>query len=334
MAYVEITELKTSPSPLPVVETVVVPESSSPVPTGAGSMAVPAPPLRKSSIPASQAEGEAETAKVSEVPSQPAIEEVEDEGVVKSGTEESQEDSSCASPPAVMVTNEKTEKDNTVDMKSPSEPSPPVMTVPATKVRSLTMQFQDPEPQQPKVLVEPHTHRRHGSDNFKATADPKEPLPRSASGGSKVSMLSSTFESKANAPSGPPPPIRPKPTLTHSNPTSPAMTTPAGTEVFPLLQHGSATGVSPLQKAAHQGQHIAPKPALGKKPVPPAVAKVGGKAKSGSVRVKKKDSLKEKDKGSKPAPNPKPSGGFAATPAEIQAELQARAKRRQTEDKL
>ena len=325
VAYVEITELKTSRSPSPAVEAAAVPEPTSPVPSSSA-MLVPAPPLRKSSIPVSPAEGDTGT-KVSEVPSQPPISEQEEEN---SMCEESQLDSTSVSPPAVLVTNENAEEGAT----SPTEVTSPTVSVPAKKVRSLTMQFQEPEPQ-PKVLVEPHTHRRHGSDHFKTTSDSKEPHPRSASGGNKVSMLSSTFESKAVS-TGPPPPVRPKPTISHP-PTSPAAS-PAGSDVFPLVQHGSAglPGVSPLQRAAHQGQHIAPKPAiLGKKPLPPAVAKAGAKTKASSVRVKKKDSLKEKDKSSsKPAPNPKPPGGFAATPAEIQAELQARAKRRQSEDKL
>ncbi len=329
VAYVEITELKTSPSPTPAVETVAVPEPTSPVPAAAaGTMAVPAPPLRKSSIPVSPADGEA-ALKVSESPSQPVIPEEEGDEEKEPESAPGEEDSTSASPPAVLVTPENAEEDTTVEVKSPSELTSPVTSVPAKKVRSLTMQFQEPEPQ-PKVLVEPHTHRRHGSDHFKVTSDSKEPLPRSASGGNKVSMLSSTFESKASVPLGPPPPVRPKPTLPHPLPTS-----PASSEVFPLVQHGSAglSGVSPLQRAAHQGQH---KPAvLGKKPAPPAIAKAGAKVKSSSARVKKKDSLKEKDKASsKPAPNPKPAGGFAATPAEIQAEFQARAKRRQSEDKI
>ena len=100
---------------------------------------------------------------------------------------------------------------------------------------------------------------------------------------------------------------------------------------FPLMQHPGSTslpGISPLQRAAHQSQHS--KPLLGKKPA--ASAKPVTKVKPGSVKVKKKDT-KEKDKSGKPAVTPKPAG-FAATPEEIQAQLQARAKRKQSEDKL
>ena len=206
-------------------------------------------------------------------------------------------------------------------------------TVPIKSVKSLTMQFQEPEPSQQKVLVEPHTHRRHASDvHHKATSEhitQPIPHPRSASGGSKVSMISSTFE-KSSVPSGPPPPTRPKPII------PPPLSPGSGGEssVFPLVAHGSGSlpSVSPLQRAVQQSQQIGQKPPVsGKKPIPPAAGKSIAKVKGG---IKKKDSLKEKDRGSKPPPNPKPPTGFVASPAEIKAELQARAKRKKSDDPL
>lgn len=330
VAYVEITELKTSPSPPAALSpnaAVVTPAS-----IALTALPVPAPPQRKSSIP-NPAEVES-----SSKPNQPSIQEEdeevgeEEEEVPNVATEPSEEpeehESASTSPPSVMVTNEEPEE----TVKSPSDVTSPTANFPVKSVRSLTKQFQEPEPsQQQKVLVEPRTHRRHDSDQFKVASEPKEPCvspPRSASGGSKVSMLSSTFNKKVAVATGPPPPTRPKPpSLVHPAPSSPAESA-AG--IFPLMQHPGAVGlpgVSPLQRAAHQSQHKPP--VLGKKPVTQP-SKPAGKAKS-TAKIKKKDSLK-KDKSSKPVITPKPVAGFVATPEEIQAQLQARAKRKQSED--
>lgn len=339
VAYVEITELKTSPSP-PVVADL---PASGPSPS---SLLGPAPPERKSSMP-NTAEMD-HSSKISETPRQPSI--LEEAGVeeVEAGkcrhdivspesestSEEILNEGTGDSFPSFSVSTENKEEEPVVEVKSPTEVTSPTTNFPVKSVRSLTKQFQEPEAsstqqQQQRVLVEPHTHRRMGSDQSKAIPDPKEAfVPRSASSGNKVSMLSSTFESKSAAQA--PPPVRPKPPLAHPSPISPAGGVGEGGGVFPLMSH-STPSVSPLQIAAHQSQHTGPKPPiLGKKP-PQAVARTA-KVKTGSVKVKKKDSLKEdkKDKGAKPLPNPKP--GFVASPAEIQAELQARAKRRQSED--
>lgn len=327
VAYVEITELKTSPSPPPPQ----LPSAAVAAPAFP-SLPVPAPPERKSSIP------NPADAEPSSKPSQPSIEEEPEDtevalDVVPDPDEKLEEpESSSSSPPSVTVSKEEPPQEA---VKSPSDVTSPTTTkFPVKSVRSLTKQFQEPEPAQPKVLVEPHTHRRHGSDHFKATTTSESRAetcvspPRSGSTGSKVSALSSNFTKKV-ALAAPPPPIRPKPpALAHPAPSSPAETVGG---VFPLMQHPGAVGlpgVSPLQRAAHQSQHKPP--VLGKKPATQA-SKPPSKVKS---KLKKKDSLKEKeDKGSKSVVTQKP--GFAATPQEIQAQLQAaRAKRKQSEDKL
>lgn len=332
VAYVEITELKTSPSPPPPP---LSPSSSAAV---LSALPVPAPPQRKSSIPI-PAEEEAA------LKLQPSIME-EDEGEAAEQEElpphqdpldvdKPEETEPSSPPPSLQVTNEQPEEATTL-LKSPSDVTSPSTNFPVKSVRSLTKQFQEPEPpsQQPKVLVEPHTHRRHGSDQFKVISEPPPGSvspPRSASGGSRVGMLSSTFNKKVAIATAPPPPTRPKPpSLVHVVPTSPTA------EVFPLRQHPTATGVpgvSPLQQAAHQSLH---KPAvLGKKPAAQAL-KTAGNRKSGSIKGKKKDGGKdkEKNKSSKPVLTPKPAA-FVATPEEIQAQLQAaRAKRKHNEDKL
>jgi hypothetical protein len=280
----------------------------------------------------------------SKLPSQPSIQE-EDEAGKDDGEEaapvlasESEEPVPASiSPPLVAVSNEPPEE----MVQSPTEVTTPTTKAnfPVKSVQSLKMQFQDSEPppqqQQQKVLVEP-THRRMGSDQLQkmSTSDSRDTCispPRSASGGSKISMLAENFNKKAaaTAPTGHPPPIRPRPPPTSTHPAAPL--SPAETPVFPLMQHPGASGgagVSPLQRVAHESKH---KPALGKKPTQPVKPPPKGKAAS---KLKKKDSLKEKDKGSKPVVSQKPPG-FAATPAEIQAQLQAaRAKRKQSDDKL
>ena len=330
VAYVEITELKTTPSPP------VTPISA----PAASVLPVPAPPQRKSSMPpTSDAES---VARVSEAPQEPNI--VEECGIEVEQVEHSTPDPATSQmsplpeaepadmiPPSLTVSNDEGKGESLPEIERNTEAEPLRANFPVKSVRSLTKQFQEPEPSQPKVLVEPHTHRRHDSDVLhKVTPDPSAPFPpRSTSGGNKVSMLSSNFQNKVVT--GPPPPTRPKPPLSHP-PTSPVgPTSDAAAGVFPLHQHGGAgmPGASPLQRAALQSQH-GPKPTPpGKKP--PQAVKAPVKSK-GAVKLKKKDSIKDKDKekekGSKPPPNPKPPAVFAATSKEIQAQLQAHAAKR------
>lgn len=337
VAYVEITELKTSPSP-PAVVAIPADLTSTPSPS---TLSVPAPPQRKSSIPIPTETEHA--SKISETPNQPSIledtgkEEVQEQvqdmatDAISTGEDVGTAVDSISAPATIDIR----EDHAPVELKSPTEVTSPTTSTatanfPVKSVQSLTKQFQDPEPQQ-KVLVEPHSHRRMGSD-VKVPPDSKEsymPPPRSASSGNKVSMLSSTFESKAAAPA--PPTIRPKP----PPPAHPAPTSPAGQaavavgSVFPIMSH-NVPSASPLQKAVHQSQQsVGQKPLILRKKPTPAVSKPS-KGKSGSI--KKKDSLKEdkKDRGPKPPPNPKP--GFGASPAELKAELEARVRRKQSED--
>lgn len=342
VAYVEVTELKPSPSPAtpqPTVPTVPVPVAQAPV------LAVPAPPERKSSMPVTETEP---GTKVCEAPREPVVPEessshistpepILDESLPSSSLPEEDSPSTTAvttEPPPAQVLNSEAEVDPALDERD-DKVGQPLPAKPKGSVKSLTKQFQEPEiTSPPKVLVEPlQSHRRQLSDHYQKPSPPidiQEPLaapPRSASTGNKVSMLSSTFEIKAAASSGPPPPpLKPKPASLGSS-------APTG-EVFPLMQHGTTgvMGISPLQRAAHQSLHVGQKPAVsGKKPLIQATGKGAGKSsKTTSAKTKKKDSLKEKEKGSKPPPNPKP--GFGASPAELQAELQARVKRKQSED--
>lgn len=322
VAYVEITELKTIEEEVPM----------------SPALAVPPPPQRKSSMPISESDSILKSS--SESPTEPTIteeaeEEMEEESPSEPLSEVVSEETPSADTETVSptISVEKNQELETIS-KAEHEQVSKAANFPVKSVRSLTMQFQEPEEPQQRVLVEPHTtHRRLSSEHYKSgPPDVKEggpPHPRSSSGGSKVSMLSSTFENKT---SSAPPPIRPKPPVSIPSPSSPSHGASSEPGMFPLVQHGSSLpSVSPLQRAAHQSQHIGPKPAIpGKKPFP--TAKVTAKPK-GSVKVKKKDSLKDsKDKGGKPPPNPKPAGGFAATPAEIQAELQARAAKRKQND--
>lgn len=348
VAYAEITELKTSPSPMEMATTTSAPPPSS----SSSALTVPAPPQRKSSMPLSSESDPPD--RIYESPGEPTItEESESELSKTTPVPDHSPDSNLddlkeeSRDPDVTTTTTSTTTTATATITEEGEvPAEVVKTAnfPVKSVKSLTKQFQDPSttstvlsPQHKTSLVE-STHRRMGSDHNHITLDHKETLttpPRSASSGSKVSMISSTFENKPAPPTThPPPPTRPKPPA-QTTPLSPGSSEPVG---FPLTQHGAAgAGLSPLQLAMHQGQHqqLGQKPAIfGKKPAPPPqVGKVAGKGK-GSIKVKKKDSIKKQEKPSKPPPNPKPATGFVA-PADIQKEFQARvAKRKQSEDKI
>ena len=338
VAYVEVTELKPSPSP-------VTPQPATPVGQGPG-LFVPAPPQRKSSIPVT--DGEPSGTKVSEPPQEVAIsEEPSSEGPTPEPAVEEPVTSPriIAEPPAASAFLEVQSqvsapaKDTEAEPCSETSEDDKMTDLPSSRsrgsstVKSLTKQFQEPEATGPKVLVEPHhSHRRQMSDQKPATSgdgsdtqvhprsgSDTQVHPRSASGNSKVSMLSSTFESKA-ASAAPPPPLKPKP--------APLSSSAMPGDVFPLMQHGTSLGVSPLQKAAHQSLQGGKPAVASKKPAVAAAAKAAQKPAKTSLKGKKKDG-KEKEKGGKPAPNPKP--GFGASPAELQAELQARVKRKQSD---
>jgi len=329
VSYVEVTELKPSPSP-------VTPQPATPTAgQSSGALFIPAPPQRKSSMPLGDGEGLA-GAKASELSQdEPLLEEPEDGAPTPvPGVEEG-----VTSPTAVIEPTTKAFGDTQqlASVAKETDPQPEASTAEdsladlpprgrvGSTVKSLTKQFQDPDPA-PKVLVEPHhssQHKRQLSDHKSSIPGDAGELPgpvppRSASGSGKVSMLSSTFENKAATSA--PPPIKPKPG---------SLSTAAPGEVFPLV-HNTNLGVSPLQMAALQGQHPSKPAVASKKPtVAAAATKASSKPSKSSVKSKKKESSKEKEKG-KPAPNPKP--GFGANPVELQAELQARVKRKQSED--
>lgn len=209
-----------------------------------------------------------------------------------------------------------------VNDKPPESPEvlSPKRTPVRGSVKTLTQQFQhEPQPQQ-RVLVEPHSthHRRQNSDMTSSRKADQAELPstRSASGGSKVSMLSSAFETKAaETRSGPPPPLKPKPHL-HS----PAAVDQSPPSAFPLLSHSAIPSASPLQRAAMVGQmsQSPPPSAAVKKPPPP------GKQK-GSFKVKRERSTKRDEKPPIKPVKPPPMQGFVPPPRSGNAQAKTQA---------
>ena len=347
VAYIEILELN------PVSETAVA--------TPSATINVPAPPERRSSMPVS--EGTTPTKPVSDSPTEEAILEGTEGHVTSPRTQthppsEDTREKEVSTPELrvehveeqvaaayenvsepqgevkLLETPEKDEAKPQQDGKTPSGARKPIR---SGAVKSLTQQYEPPSPQQ-RVLVEPHSHRRQQSDSLKRAVDGGDMHPRSASGGSKVGMLSSAFESKAAA-TPQPPPIKPKPMNIPSSPITEQQQHAA--MAFPLISHpGSGySGVSPLQRAAYMGQ--SGKPA----PPPPAQAQAQHKkpgSKQGSMRGPKRDkSFKSPDKGtgkpSLPAKPPAPAKPSYVPPPgmgglhskDLKEEMAARLKKQQ-----
>ena len=285
------------------------------------SMNVPQPPERKSSIQLlDEPDEKMHIPKISEPPVEATIaEELEVEGKVEREPSQGPEQEEEAEGDKRKTVEEdegkkmdgETKQEVKIDDKPPesSDLLSPKRTPVRGSVKSLSQQFQ-PEPQaQQRVLVEPHSthHRRQNSDMTAARkADQSEPPSvRSASGGSKVSMLSSAFETKAaESRSGPPPPLKPKPHL-HS----PAAADQSPPSAFPLLSHSSIPSASPLQRAAMVGQmsQSPPPSAAVKKPPPP------GKPKT-SFKVKREKSTKRDEKPPVKPMKPPPMQGFVPPP--------------------
>ncbi len=317
VAYIEIPELAPSADP--------------------SSALVPTPPQRKSSMPASEAENSPSHKKA--ITTQPSI--PEDEVVV---IEE------ILTPELTVQSPSETEPPPTaggaVPILTPSVPTPtaqesvseppsaPPTEVKITKetasVRALSQQFQEPPPQQ-KVLVEPHsTHRRQRSTDFagqKGVVEPNDIPPRSSStGNNKVGKMASVFENKA-APQPNAPMVLPKPRVRPPAPGPPTAghTTPSDhpPPTFPLMSHpqpGGVTGVSPLQRAAHQGQQK------------PAPAEKKQHLKSGGKPIKREKSVKGKasaDKAKPPTSVKPPAFGGGPGSKELKAELAAKLARKQ-----
>ena len=327
VAYIEILELNPAS---PDSTTTTAP------PTG---LSVPAPPLRRSSMPVP--ESSSSTKAVGDSPSEETIQEgVEVEALSpqelhppsseeretttqESKVEISTSEESPAAPPQEPLT-------ESVPQAESKPQEPVVTTTPApvatstpdkegTKpeakpepkkrvggaVKSLTQQYEAPVPG--RVLVEPHaTHKRQQSDHLKKPHEGGDMHPRSASSGSKVGMLSSAFESKASssAASGPPPPIRPKPVTIPTSPITEQQQQAA--MAFPLMSHSSQgyPGVSPLQRAAYTSQAGRPAP-----PPPQGQQQHKKQPSKGSIRNPKRDkSVKspEKSTGGKPSLPAKP----------------------------
>lgn len=315
------------------------------------SLPVPTPPQRRSSMPASDAgEHPPSPKKTIKVP-QPSI--PEDETMVDESVQ-------IITPELIVQSPFETELSpaagGAIHIHTPSVPIPTVqesVSEPSTpsietknqkeaemhaSVRSLSKQFQDPSQQ--KVLVEPHStgaHRRQRSTDFAAQKGTEaDDIPRSSSTGNKVGKMASVFESKS-APPPTAPLISPKPRVRPPAPGPPATGHTSSSDhqppAFPLMSHpqpGGAAGISPLQRAAHQGQQK-PVPADRK---PAAPLKVGKEPKLRGVRREK--SVKEKGKPTNAAEKGKPPTaakppGFGAPPGskEFNAELAAKIARKQ-----
>lgn len=331
VAYVEIKELSMPPvsSPVPVV-----------------SQLRPAPPLRKSSMPSEELETSITSPKVSEPPQESAILEEDhrepetpepvdlvpahvtvpvsspEEAVTSPVAEPEAEPSispELSKPPEpnrlpeVKLSETASEPPKPVDV--PELPKKPPVPVSVGAVRSLTQQFQEP-----RVLVEPYSHRRQGSHGSEVPGGLKKPsdqeaLTRSSSGGSKVSMLSSAFEHKP----APPPPTRPKP-----HPFQPHHSSGPEAGAFPVVPHGQMPSASPLQKAALVSQVGTAPP---KKPAPPPTSKPSAAKppKGSSFKVKRERSKREEKRPSLPVkpthPPAHPSYAPPATQADRTPEL-------------
>ena len=227
VAYIEILELGSGPTTLPV----------------------PAPPERKSSIPVTEASETLISPRkiVSSPPTEAAIQEspvTVTEERIQMKTPELTVQSPTEPEPAALVSGAPINVPTpSVPVPTPSvpvsTPSVPVLTpsvpvsvatptvpeaapeqaspsVDSTKeqeqhasVRSLSKQFQEPQ----KVLVEPHSHRRQRSTDLAAQQKGDEEIvpPRSSSTGNKVGKMASRFESKGNAPLVSPKPRIPRP---------------------------------------------------------------------------------------------------------------------------
>ncbi len=300
---------------------------------------VPTPPQRKSSMPAEIENISSPKKSISTQPSIPEDEVVSEERAQVLTPELIVQSPSQTDPPptagdAVQILAPSVPA-STTTQELVSEPSAPLAEVKNTKetasVRTLSQQFQEPPPQQ-KVLVEPHStsaHRRQRSTDFAASkgTEPND-IPRSSStGNNKVGKMASVFENKA-APTAPPL-VSPKPRVRPPAPGPPtaAHTTPSDQPppTFPLMSHpqpGGITGVSPLQRAAHQGQQ---------KPAPASLLKASGKGvkREKSVKGKSADKTKPSDRGKPPTAAKPPAFGGGPGSKELKAELAAKLARKQ-----
>ena len=328
VAYVEIIEL----------------QPAAPTPD---TMAIPAPPVRRSSVQdREEEEGEGEGGKkeggvkVSEPPTESSIEEVQEPAAPRS-----REPSRSPEPPTVTLTAEPTAKEEqtreaeevarvkesspAAEQKPKEEPpkeqlprKPPLPPIHSGAVRSLTQQFTAP-PQQ--VLVQPH-RRPHSELSPRKSYEPPstktslepDPINRSSSassGSSRVTHLTSQLEQRVPH-AGPPPPPKPRPPPTAHSPGA-----DKGPSAFHITPHSSTSG-SPLQRA-QLGSQVPPSKPL---------------AKGAPGKVKRDWSQKRDDRPPypakplvKPPPPAVPSKSLASN--ELQAELQAAMGKRKASDK-
>ena len=174
-------------------------------------------------------------------------------------------------------------------------------------VKSLTQQYEVPAPGPGRVLVEPHaTHKRQQSDHLKKPQEAGDIHPRSASSGSKVGMLSSAFESKVSSASAPGPPPPIRPKPV-TIPTSPVTSEQQqqAAMAFPLMSHPGQG--YPGVSPLQRAAYTSQRPA----PPPPQGQQQHKKqpSKGGSIRNPKRDkSIKspEKSAGGKPSLPAKP----------------------------
>lgn len=303
VAYIEILELKPTPTPsaLPVPPRAPARKSSMPQELEEAAPSKPPTestileehPLEAAILTPSPDEGEREANKTPEV-------KVESPGVPEPPVKRDE------TPPPVTSPKHQ----STPEVKKPPPPQK------SGAVKAITSRFQETQ-QQPRVLVEPR-HRRQHSDH-------------------KVGMMTSQFETKAAAAAAPPP-IKPKPLHI---PPSPSETHPQG--AFPIMAHpkpGSLPSASPLQQIALQSQvgQKPPPPQAGQKPAQLRKPAPSKPTKS-SFRGKKDKGKGEEKAITKPPPPAKPvpppgMGSLRDRTAELNAEFQAKAlaRRRQAEE--
>ena len=320
VAYVEIIELL---QPTPVQD----------------SVAIPPPPVRKSSVQDREDEVGMEGAplgKLSELPAGLKI----DELVEPSGPS-SREPSRSPELPAVMLTTDlvsspgtKTETAHVREHSPAPEPDkleephrePVLRKPPIPSVKSLTKQFATPPAPQQQVLVQPHrkTHsdlsprKSYEPPSSKGTVEP-ESIGRSSSTSGRVTQLSNQLSKVPLA--GPPPPTKPRPAH-GAHILSPGSEKVAA--AFNISPHSSTSG-SPLQRAQLGSQLPPSKPSASRpgKPAPGKVKRDWSQKKEERPPVPAHPSHPPYPARPKPLPPPVPGKSN-----ELQAELQAAMKRK------
>ena len=313
VAYVEIIELQTT---------------TTTTTTSTQLTAIPAPPTRRSSMQ-DRKDGEPEPKRLSEVPAETSILELQEPARAPS-----------PEPPRVTLTEAGEGGEGSEGGRSqegsplpPTEASKedtaahkPIVPIPAGSVKNLSSKFKQPPAQQ--VLVQPH--RKHADLSPRKSYDPPpaaagvdpEVINRSSSSASSSGRVTQLTEQFKHRP-GPPPPTKPRPS---SHVVSPGADHAAAT--FHISPHSSTTG-SPLQQA-QLGSQLTPKAA------PPGSKGTPSKPSRGSMVLRRDKSQKKEDRPplpSKPVAKPVVKPPPPKAPTQLQTELQAAIGKRWPTDK-